>query len=364
MIGLAHNFLALGAGLLGIGFLIGFHELGHFLFCKLFKIRTPSFSIGMGPRLFSKTIGDTEFSLSLLPVGGYVEIAGSAEMGQGEQKEAHATDEGSFARRPFWQKFSVMFGGILFNIIFAYMALVAIFYLGVPQSPLLYPRYASATIATIKLESPAQKGGLEAGDVITAIDQHSITSPEQITKIIRERPGQTVLLDVVRTKENKKISVTVGSQEIRPGTAIGFLGIDFSPKVYTLSEAFVQAGDATWYLMKEIGGAFKRIFFKGEISNVGGPLAVIAQTVKGAQMGLKMFLLLLAFISLNLALLNLLPLPIMDGGQIAYYGIEAITGRPLSEKVREYIHYVTWIFLILLVGILSIRDIGGFLGLL
>ncbi len=93
------------AGILGIGFLIGFHELGHFLFCKLFKIRTPSFSIGFGPRLLKKKIGDTEFALSAITLGGYVEIAGSAEIGQGDQKDAHANDPYSFNQKPLYQNY-------------------------------------------------------------------------------------------------------------------------------------------------------------------------------------------------------------------------------------------------------------------
>jgi len=98
------------AGILGIGFLIGIHEFGHFLFCKLFKIRTPSFSIGFGPKIFEKQIGETLFKISAIPFGGYVEIAGSAEVGQGEQKEAYAKDEYSMAVKPYWQKMLVMAG--------------------------------------------------------------------------------------------------------------------------------------------------------------------------------------------------------------------------------------------------------------
>ena len=99
-------------GFFGMGFLIGFHELGHFLFAKLFNIRVPSFSLGFGPVIINKQIGETDFCLSAIPFGGYVEIAGAAEVGQGEQKEAFATDERSFAAKPFYQK---LFGKINFH---------------------------------------------------------------------------------------------------------------------------------------------------------------------------------------------------------------------------------------------------------
>ena len=120
LVSLPQSFFFLIIGILGISFLIAFHELGHFLFCKLFNIHTPSFSIGFGPRLISKKIGSTEFKISVIPLGGYVEIAGSAEPGQGKQKDANRMDEQSFAIKPFWQKFLVMIGGILFNMAFAY----------------------------------------------------------------------------------------------------------------------------------------------------------------------------------------------------------------------------------------------------
>ena len=123
LLSLAQSLFFIIIGIMGIGFLIGFHEFGHFIFCKIFHIRTPSFSIGMGPRIFKKKIGETEFALSLLPLGGYVEIAGAAEVGQGEQKEAYSTDQNSFASKPYYQKMLVMAGGIVFNLMFAYAAL-------------------------------------------------------------------------------------------------------------------------------------------------------------------------------------------------------------------------------------------------
>ena len=144
-------------GILGIAFLIFIHECGHFIMCKVFGVRTPSFSIGFGPKLLTKKIGNTEFSISAIPFGGYVEIAGSAEVGQGDQKEAFARDEGSFAVRPFYQKFCIMIGGILFNLIFAYLVLIFVFAVGLPKSEFLYPLNAIPKIETVEEESPQQQ---------------------------------------------------------------------------------------------------------------------------------------------------------------------------------------------------------------
>ena len=124
------------AGGLGFGFLVGFHELGHFLFCKLFGVKTPSFSIGFGPQLLKKKIGDTVFTLSAIPFGGYVEIAGSEEPGQGEQKESKSLAPDSFAVKPYYQKMLIIAGGILFNLIFAYAAVILVMAIGAPETPL------------------------------------------------------------------------------------------------------------------------------------------------------------------------------------------------------------------------------------
>ena len=132
----AWHLLMFGVAIAGLGFLIAIHEMGHFLFAKLFGISTPTFSIGFGPQLISKKIGETTFSLSAIPLGGYVEIAGLAEVGQGEQGEAGRTDKRSFASKPYWQKMLVMLGGIGVNLGFAYVACIGLSFV---QSPLVTP---------------------------------------------------------------------------------------------------------------------------------------------------------------------------------------------------------------------------------
>lgn len=349
-------------GIMGIGFLIGFHELGHFIFCKIFHIRTPSFSIGMGPRIVKKKIGETEFALSLLPLGGYVEIAGSAEVGQGDQKEAKAVDEGSFAVKPYYQKMLVMAGGILFNFLFAYFALSALYYMGMPKTPLLYPLHASSVISTIEPETPAAQYKLQPNDKILAIDNKPVHNASEIIAFIKDLPNKSAQFLVERNGEQKTVKVTLGSREVNKATS-GFLGVEFAIPRFGLIESIKNGITATNYLISHIVGAFKNIFVAREFDNLGGPLMVISQTIKGAERGFKIFLLLLAFISINLAILNIIPLPIMDGGQALFYTIEAIMRRPLNEKVREYIHYATWILLLILVVYLSIKDVITIFGL-
>lgn len=352
------------AGVFGIGFLIGFHELGHWAFCKLFKVHTPSFSIGMGPRIFQKKLGDTVFVLSAIPLGGYVEIAGAEEVGQGEQKEAGRRDEYSFAVKPYWQKMLILGGGIMFNMLFAYLAFILVFALGAPKSPILYPMNATTTIKTVMDKSAAKKYNLQTGDTILSINGQSFDDVEKLIKGIQDIPNKRVKISVERDGAEKTIPVTIGSIKLN-GASRGSLGVvfDMAPiKSKTFFGAIKDGIEATNLSIKKTWMALKSIFKDRNIKQVGGPLMVISQTIKGAGKGFKIFLMLLAFISVNLAILNMLPIPIMDGGQALFYTIEAIIRRPLPMNIKLIIHYICWVGIMALVLFLSYKDIVRMLG--
>jgi len=356
---LSKNLGFVAAGLIGINFLVGFHELGHFLFCKLFNIKTPTFSIGFGSFIVSKKIGDTTFGIARWPLGGYVEIAGLAEVGQGDQKNATLTGNESFSDKPFWQKFLVMSGGILFNLIFAYFIFSLMFMLGTPKTPILYPENATATIETVASDSPAQKAGLLTSDKITSIDGQAITDTKNLIEELNIHADQQVQLEVLRDGATKAIPVQVGSKEFL-GQKRGYIGVAFAMEAlppYSFTQSIKKGFETANMHIMNTFRAFKHIFSKRDTSAVGGPITIISATVAGAQKGIKIFLLLLALISINLAVLNVLPLPILDGGQIMFAAIEAIIRRPLPEQVREYIHIASWVGIMLLVAYLSARDI-------
>jgi len=224
----SHKLLISAAGIIGLGFLIGLHELGHFLFCKLFKVSTPTFSIGFGPKLLSKKIGDTEFSLSAIPLGGYVEIAGMAEVGQGDQKEAHRRDQYSFASKPYWQKLLIMSGGILFNTLFTYLAFIFLFAFGLPKTEFLYPLNAKPVIEKIAEDSPATKAGLQDGDRVIKINNIDIGNDiELLIKEIQDNPDKTVNLIIERDGQQQTVPITLEKQKIA-GKEIGSLGVTFA----------------------------------------------------------------------------------------------------------------------------------------
>ncbi len=395
---LFHSLLFIGLGILGIGFLIGFHELGHFLFCKIFHIGTPSFSIGLGPKLISKKIGETQFSLSLLPLGGYVEIAGAAEVGQGDQKEAHSIAQDSFASKPFYQKLLVMLGGIFFNLMFAYAALIALFVTDLPRLAQLFHLNEQPIIERIEDNSAAAIYGLQVGDRIRAINQEEVgNNVLKILKLLKDRGGQKtditiergpeiLTLTVIPQKEailntqaaNAKQAIDPSKPETDPNIQSSSTNITSSKTVAPTPPEFVGKLGVEFALVKnnsfidaiKKGIKLTNIYIKGtalaltnllsgrNLNGLGGPIAMISQTSKSAEQGFQVFFILLALISINLALFNLIPLPIFDGGQIVFYSIEAIIGRPLSPKIREYIHIGTWLFVLALIIILSIRDIS------
>ena len=367
IIAIAQQLFFILAGFAGIGFLIGFHELGHFIFCKLFKIHTPSFSIGFGPRLIQKKIGDTIFTLSAIPFGGYVEIAGAAEVGQGEQKEAGRKDKHSFSTKPYYQKMLVMAGGILFNLIFAYVALVVLFATGIPKSPLLYPKNATTVIRAITPDSAAEQAHLQPQDKIIAINNQPVNNDHtELLNQLEPLANKPAVIQIERNGQLFDANITLGSRETG-GKTIGTLGVEFDlmdlpPR--PIGQAISEGFDVTKQLVSHTFFAFKSLFTRRTMSGVGGPLMVIQQTIKGAEKGIKIFFLLLAFISVNLAVLNVIPLPIMDGGQALFYTIEAIIRRPLPEQVRLYIHYACWIGIVILAIYLTISDIGNIFGYL
>lgn len=339
--------------ILGLGFVIVFHEFGHFLFCKLFKVHTPSFSVGFGPRLIEKKIGDTMFAISAIPLGGYVEIAGSAETGQGEQLHAHDKGDTSFSSKPYWQKMLIISGGILFNIIFAYFALSFLFYSGAPCIGTWCNKFAPI-IASVSKDSPAQKAGLQAQDKILAVDNQPIENISDFTKAIEPFANKQTTLKILRNNSEQQLEVQVGGQEVN-GKTLPRLGVYWYTAPMSLGNAFKEGWSATFSIIAQIFNALKGLTKSRE--GLGGPLMLISQVTECAGLGFKVFLFMLAFISLNLAVFNVLPLPIFDGGQALFFTIEALTGKPLSDSVREKIHYYTWLLVIALVIYLTYKDI-------
>ncbi len=351
---LSKNILFIALGIFGIGFVIAFHELGHLLFCKLFGIKAPSFSIGMGPKILSRKIGTTEYSISAIPLGGYVEIAQASEESSAHTKEAY------FETRPYWQKMLVMGGGIMFNMIFAYTTLSLLYLSGMPNSPIAYPENAIPVINSIIKDGPAQTAGLQVGDKVLAINGTPIHDDiGALFDQIRPLAHTKARFSLERNNHQFDRNVTLGERK-EAGASAGFLGVGFEtralpalPFFSALKRGFSRTNTIVVATIK----SFKGMFANRSIEGLGGPIMIISQTIKHAERGLKIFFTFLALISINLAILNLIPLPILDGGQALFATIEAIIRRPLPVRMREYLALGTWAIFILLTLYLSFKDI-------
>ena len=377
---LPHTLFISLAGIIGFGLLVVVHEFGHFFFCKLFHVKTPTFSVGFGPKLLTKKIGDTEFALSAIPLGGYVEIAGLAEVGQGEQKEAHSTDQTSFSQKPYYQKILILIGGIGFNLLFALGAFWLIFMLGIPKSPLFYPINSVPAIQSIQPGSPAQKAGLQIGDTIIAVNGTSIEqNVQKLTQILhasantplslrieRQEPAQSqattdTTIPATTSDRAQKIPAILNTLEIvATPNAQGILGITFQAGQlpgYGFFESFKQSLLLTTIVIRNVAGAFASLLKGRNLDQVSGPISIFEATIKGAGQGFSIFLAILALISINLAILNLIPLPITDGGQILFQTIEAIIRREIPLRIKEFIFMACWILFILLALYMSAKDI-------
>lgn len=356
----AINLYGLFLGLSGIAFLIAFHELGHFLACKIFKIKTPSFSVGFGPKLFCRKIGDTLFSLSAIPLGGYVEIAGIEELGQGEQKHSKDKSDESFANKKYYQKAIVLLGGIIFNMFFAYVAISLLYFFGIPKTPSTYPDDSKIIIDTITKNSPAEKANLQSGESIIKINDANVAnSLKKTLENIKKNAHKNVQITLEKDNQTRTVSVDLCDS----------LGATFKEddnivfeKPFGIVESFKKGLTMTWDITSRMIKSLFDMIKNRDKKSLGGPLMVIKQLMTKAEKGFSIYILLLALISINLAVLNLLPLPILDGGQLVKITIEAIIRRPLPEKMIYYIDYACWISMILLMAYISFFDMKKMCG--
>jgi regulator of sigma E protease len=362
---LSVKLLPLLYAIIGFGSLIAIHECGHFFFCKIFGIHTPTFSIGFGPEIFRKKIGKTDFRLAIIPLGGYVEIAGLAEAGQGDQSFAHDAGPESFESKPYWQKLLTMAGGIIFNIIFAYMVFCLMFMIGSTDKPAMM-------VAGIVKESAAEKHGLKPGDAIVQInDQKMITADgslienahDVLLQEIRNNPNKPVTFIVERDQETITLPITLGMRK-EGSTEIGSLGAELREPVQRkpFFQAIAAGIKTTNHWIYVIVKSIKQLFSQRSLEGAGGPVMIMSMSFGAAQQGILALLVFLAMISLNLALLNLLPIGALDGGQIVFITIEAIIGRKLPLALRNGINLVSWLLFISLAIYLTYKDVALLFG--
>jgi regulator of sigma E protease len=345
------NIMNLLMGVAGFAFVIAFHEFGHFIFARLFGVSVPTFSIGMGPVLWKKKIGQTDFSLSALPIGGYVHIANDHD----DAKNVPAS--ALLKNKPYYQKLLIMLGGIAFNLLFAYIALIAIFSIGTSGPSPVALIDSAPIINTISTSSPAQKAKLQPNDQIISVNSVVTSSIKLMLKELSKHANEKITINI--TRNNKSINVPI---QMDSSARIGITLASPPIPAHSIGQAISKGIQATNGLIKQSAKGLIGLFKSRSMRGVGGPVMILSQTMKGAQKGFLILLFLLAYISIQLALLNLIPLPILDGGQILFHTIEAIIRRPLAYKAKLYVFIASWIFMITLFAALTVKDIWGLIG--
>jgi regulator of sigma E protease len=352
---------------IGFGLLITIHEFGHFIFCKLFGIHTPIFSIGFGPALIHTKFGDTEFRLSLIPLGGYCAIQDhdDEEDSLDDLHREQLNPSESLSAKPYWQQLIVMLGGIAFNLAFAYGAFTALHY-GTNQ------KYTYAIEAgSIQEASPLKALGIDEKAVITGWRIDTTQTDARSTDAMSMRIHLTSLTTLVAKTPRAPITLTLQEQngvknELILDESTTKLGCTLSLKAtpiegeteHTSFADAIQKGIAlTHHYINHTIQALKNAVTSRSTGTLGGPIAIFSQTFKGAQQGLRTLLHILGNISIALAVTNLLPFGMLDGGRIFFATVEAIIRRSIPRAAKEAIMMLFLALFLFLVLILSYKDI-------
>jgi regulator of sigma E protease len=347
---------SIGAALLGLGVLIVFHEFGHFLIAKLSGVGVLTFSVGFGPKLWVKKKGETEYALSAFPLGGYVKM-----VGEDPEEEVQQSDiDRSFAHKGLLSRIAIVAAGPGFNLLLAIILLMVVFlFYGVP--------ILSTQVGGVETGSPAERAGIRKGDVIVSVNGQAVREWDELSRGIKESQGKPLTVQIRR--ESQDVTVTVEPTkkegrnifgETRDEWMIG-IGSQVSIEKGNPRLAIVRAFQQTYdYAKLTLVALYKMI--KGDVSprNLGGPILIAQMAGQQAQEGLGSFLAFIAVLSINLGVLNLLPIPVLDGGHLLFFLVESVIGRPVALRHREMAQQVGIFLLMLLMIYAFYNDIARF----
>lgn len=350
--------MTLLAFICALGPLVFFHELGHYLVARLFKIPAETFSIGFGREIIGWTDGQgTRWKVSWLPLGGYVKFVGdmgpASEPGDLEDIPEHLR-ESAFQLRPVWQRFLVVLAGPLANFVLAIVIFAGVYSL--VSGPI------TNKIGKIEPRSAAAAAGFERGDRILSVARQKTSTFEDVRSIVELRPNQVVDIELKRGESIQQVRVRIGSDWALDGkgkrTKIGLLGVSAAPV-----SIFKAVPLATQQTVRIIGwiveGAARLIVGEGSRADVGGPIKIAQFAGQAASLGALPFFMLLALFSINLGFINLLPVPMLDGGHLFFYAVEAVRRRPLSAAALEWAFRGGLAVILALVAFTTINDLGS-----
>jgi regulator of sigma E protease len=345
--------------LIVLGPLILVHEFGHFLLAKFFNVKVFKFSIGFGPKLLGRRFGETEYLLSALPLGGYVKMLGEQN---DEEVPAEELDR-SFAQKPVWQRFLIVAAGPLANLLFAAFLFFMIFAVAGLPTPV-----DNTVIGAVSADSPAQAAGLQAGDRILSINGQTTEKWLEVADRIAGSTGEPVVIVLERQGEQLEITAQPAIAPSRNifGEEVAkryMLGITRSEEVtyeqVSLRRAVKAGFTQTWaYVYLTIMGVVKMIQAVIPASELGGPIMIAQLAGKQMEAGWINLVYFMGLISVNLGILNLMPIPILDGGHLMFFSYEALRRRPMSPRAMEICQQIGLIILVSLMIFVFYNDIA------
>jgi regulator of sigma E protease len=342
-----------------LGVLIFVHEFGHFIIAKLLGVKVLKFSLGFPPALIKRKWGETEYMLSWVPLGGYVKLLG--EDPESDEEIPPEEQARAFTSKPLLSRIAVIAAGPIANYLLAVVLLSFGYLAGHPVLPLL-----TSQIGEVMQGSPAMEAGFKAGDVVKAIDGTPVQRWDDLQSMVQKSAGKKLSVTLERDGGSVALDVTpkLSDQKDLLGERVGIIGVKPSDKTLSLGFfASINAGIRfSGHLTKLVVVTLVKLV-KGEISlkALNGPITIVQAAGESIQAGVFKYLFVISFISINLAVINLLPIPILDGGHIMFFLIEAIIRKPVTGKIREIAVQLGLLFIIFLMVLVFYNDISRIL---
>ena len=346
------------------------HEYGHYYFARRYGVGVTDFSIGFGKEIFGfNDKSGTRWKFCLIPLGGYVKFFGDRNVfSQAEQAEilkkySKNDQKKLFTIKPLYQRAFIVFGGPLANFLLAILIFSCIYmFIGKDFTP--------AKINQVSIDSPAEKAGLQKNDVIVGIDNNKVLSIREVSTFINTSSSSTIDITVLRN--DREITFKTDTKFIESKDIFGnlvkkkIIGISITPATSEINQKKLGPATAIYYSIKEVWFVSKTtlsyvgslIFGKADTSQLGGPIKIAKISGQVAEFGLLAFISTIAYISISLGLINLFPIPLLDGGHLMFFLFEKVLGRPLSQKTQEGFFRIGLFLLISLMVFTTFNDIN------